>query len=291
MQDIIQRFIFEEIPIRGEVVSLEQSWQEILQRHDYPAVLKPILGELVAAAFLLTANLKFDGSLVMQLQGTGAVKLIVVECTSDLTMRATAKWDDNQHLAEDMSLKALLQAGQFVITLDPKGDKQAYQGIVALEGESVADMIMHYMQHSEQLDTLLWLGADDERAAGLLLQRLPGEKDDKDDWTRIRMLANTLTMDELLLLDSATLLRRLFHGEEIRVFEAEHTRFACTCSAEKVGNMLQMLGPEEIQSILDEQGTIEVQCEFCNTCYAYDTVDVAGLFAGVTQLNPTTTRQ
>jgi molecular chaperone Hsp33 len=291
MQDIVQRFIFEDSPIRGEVVSLEQSWQEILQRQDYPAVLKPILGELVAAAFLLTANLKFDGTLIMQLQGTGAVSLIVIECTSDLTIRATAKWDDSQPLAE-APLKELLQDGQFVITLDPTGNQQAYQGIVALKGKTVADMITHYMQQSEQLDTALWLTANDEHASGLLLQRLPTQQEEEnDDWVRIHMLAKTLTMDELLLLDKVTLLRRLFHEEDIRLFEPEHTRFACTCSAEKVGNMLQILGQEEIQSILDEQGTIEVHCEFCNTRYEYDTVDVAGLFAGAIQLHPESTRQ
>jgi molecular chaperone Hsp33 len=290
MQDIVQRFIFEDSPIRGEVVSLEHCWQEILQRHDYPAVLKPILGELIAAAFLLTANLKFDGTMIMQLQGTGAVSLIVVECTSELTIRATAKWDDSQTLAE-VPLKTLLGGGQFVITLDPKGDKQAYQGIVALEGNTVAEMITHYMKHSEQLDTALWLSANDEHAAGLLLQRLPTQEEENEDWARIHMLAQTLTMDELLVLDSKILLRRLFHEEDIRLFDPEHTRFACTCSAEKVGNMLQILGQEEIQAILDEQGLIEVHCEFCNAHYGYDAVDVAGLFAGASQLNATSTRQ
>ena len=290
MQDIVQRFIFEDMPIRGEVVSLEQSWQEILQRHDYPAILQSILGELAAAAFLLTANLKFDGTLLMQLQGTGIVKLIVVECTSDLTIRATVKWDEEQPL-KNLSLRELLQDGQFVITLDPKGDKQAYQGIVALEGDTIAEMITHYMRHSEQLDTVLWLAANDEHASGLLLQRLPNQEEDNDDWVRMHMLAQTLTMEELLSLDNVTLLRRLFHEEDIRLFEPEHTRFACTCSAEKVGNMLQILGQEEIQSILDEQGTIEVHCEFCNMRYEYDAVDIAGLFAGATHLNPVTTRQ
>lgn len=298
MQDIVQRFIFEEIPVRGEVASLEQTWQEILQRHDYPASLKHVLGELVAAAALLTANLKFDGTLVLQLHGKGAVKLIVVECTHDLTIRATAKWDDSQYLA-DAPIKALLQDGHFVITVDSKGEKASYQGIVGLEGDSIAEMIMHYMRHSEQLETFLWLSANDERVAGLLLQRMPQEnprlsaetEEEKDDWVRIQMLAQTVTPEELLLLDSTTLLRRLFHEEDVRVFEPAHTRFLCTCSAEKVGSMLQILGAEEIQSILDERGIIEVQCEFCNAHYVYDKVDVACLFAGSSHLCPGATKQ
>lgn len=294
MQDIVQRFIFEGMPIRGEVAILEQTWQEILQRHDYPSVLKPILGELVAAAALLAANLKFEGTLVLQLQGRGALKLLVVECTSDLSIRATATWDDSQYLTAG-PLKELLQGGHFAITLDPKTDKAAYQGIVGLEGDSIAEMIMHYMQTSEQLDTLLWLSASDERVAGLLLQRMPEEKKqevaEEDDWPRIQTLAQTLTNEELLLLDSPILLQRLFHEEDVRIFEPQHTCFACTCSFDKVGRMLQMLGEQEIQSILEERGKIEVNCEFCNTHYVYDKVDVAGLFAGSMQINPIATRQ
>lgn len=298
MQDIVQRFIFEDLPIRGEVVSLEQTWQEILQRNDYPAGLKHILGELVAAAALLTANLKFDGTLILQLHGKGAVKLIVVECTHDLTIRATAKWDDSEYLT-DAPIKTLLQEGHFVITLDSKGEKASYQGIVGLEGNSIAEMIMHYMRHSEQLETLLWLSANDERVAGLLLQRMPEEaprlseeaEEESDDWVRIQMLSQTVTPEELLLLDSTTLLRRLFHEEDVRVFEPAHTRFLCTCSADKVGRMLQMLGPEEIQSIVNERGIVEVQCEFCNAHYVYDKVDVASLFAGSIQITPISTKQ
>lgn len=290
MQDTIQRFIFDEAPVRGELVSLNQSWQSILQRHDYPAVLKPVLGELCAAAFLLTAMLKLDGSLIMQIHGTGPVRLIVVECTSELTIRATVKWDETQPLP-NVPLCTLLKDGKFVITLEQEGEQAPYQGIVALEGDSVAEMIMHYMQHSEQLDTALWLYANDEVACGLLLQRLPGEPFESDDWTRLTMLAQTVTPGELTELDNRILLHRLFPEEDIRIFEPEHVSFACTCSAERVGNMLQMLGREEVQSVLAERGTIEVHCEFCNARYEYDAVDVAGLFAGVTTLNAVNTRQ
>jgi molecular chaperone Hsp33 len=288
MHDILQRFIFEETPVRGEIVNLEQSWQEILQRHQYPAVLRPILGELVAAASLLAANLKFDGTLVMQMHGTGCVKLIVVECTSDLTIRATAKWEGE---VPAVSLQELLGNGKFVITIDPKNDAQAYQGIVALEGDSVAEIITHYMLHSEQLETRLWLSANDGFASGMLLQRMPGSVAEQDDWDRITMLADTVKPEELNGLDSTTLLYRLFNEEDVRLFEAEHLHFACTCSADRVGSMIQLLGQEEADTILEEQGEIKVHCEFCNQCYVFDAIDVAALFSGSVLADTVKTRQ
>lgn len=277
MHDVLERFLFEEAPVRGELVQLDQALKEVLTRHPYPAPLARLLGELMAAAALLTATVKLQGSLIMQLHGTGSVKLIVVECTSDMTMRATARWDGE---VADVSLAELLGPGKFIITLDPE-DGETYQGIVGFEpGQSVAQIIENYMQRSEQLDTRLWLASDSERAAGLLLQKLPEGAGDADAWDRVQHLAATVEAQELLTLESKEVLYRLFHEETVRVFDPAVPSFACSCSREKVGGMLRMVGREELDGLLAEQGKVEVGCEFCNTRYEFDSVDVAQVFAG-----------
>lgn len=278
--DTLQRFVFEHAPIRGELVHLDESWQAIQSRHDYPPVLRDLLGELAAAAVLLAATLKLDGALVLQIQGKGAVKLVVVECSGDLQIRATAKWEGELPPA---SLQQLVGEGRFVITLDPKEGK-SYQGIVALEGDSVAQMLQNYMTRSEQLDTRLWLAADGQGAAGMLLQVLPAQPEqeehpDVDAWPRATQLADTLKPDELLGLPAREVLHRLYHEEDLRLFEAQQVEFHCTCSRENVGNMLKMVGRQEVDNILAEQGSIEIHCEFCNQRYEFDRVDVAQLFA------------
>jgi molecular chaperone Hsp33 len=279
--DTLTRFLFEHAPVRGELVSLDATWREVLKHADYPAPLQTLLGELMAAAALLTAILKFDGSMVLQMQGSGAVKLVVVEATSARTLRATAKWDGE---LPDGGLEALLGAGRFVITLDQSASgKPVYQGIVPLAGDSVAAALEHYMQSSEQLETQIHLAANDQRAAGLLIQRLPGvESADVDAWNRAGLLAATLKPDELLSLPAETILHRLFVEEDLRVFEGERVSFACSCSRERVGEMLRMLGREEIDAALAERGEVEVQCEFCNRVYRFDPVDAAQLFVAVT---------
>ena len=275
--DSLTRFMFEHAAVRGEIVSLDETWREVLKHADYPPPLQTLLGELMAAAALLIATLKFDGSMILQMQGVGAVKLLVVEATSGLTLRATAQWDGD--LAAG-TFAELLGEGRLVITLDPtSADKQAYQGIVPLQGTDVAAALMHYMAQSEQLDTHIVLAADDECAAGMLIQKLPDQKDsDPDAWNRASQLTATLKAEELLTLDARLILHRLFHEEDLRVFEAEHLRFACTCSRGRVADMLKMLGREEIESVLQEQGQIEVQCEFCNRHYRFDPIDAAQLW-------------
>src|SRR5262245_50815961 len=198
MTDSLQRFIFEGVPVRGEIVHLDATWRAVLERHDYPEPLRAVLGELMAAAALLSATLKFDGSLILQMQGSGAVKLIVVECTSEQTMRATAKWDGE---LGGGSFRELVGDGRFVITIAPNDGKQTYQGIVELAGDSVSQVLEHYMATSEQLETRLWLGSDGTRAAGMLLQRVPGaDGGDSDAWTRAVTLGGTVTDRELLTL-------------------------------------------------------------------------------------------
>lgn len=274
--DTLQRFLFEHASIRGEIVRLHATWQAVQEHHDYPPMLRQAMGELIAAAALLAATLKLKGSLILQIQGRGPISLLVVECTGDLSMRATAKW--NGTLTQN-SLKDLIGDGRFVITLDPKDGKQTYQGIVPLEGDSVADILQHYMTRSEQLETRLFLAADADTAAGMLLQKLPEKTGhDEDAWTRAGHLAATVKPEELLQLPAEEILHRLFHEEDIRLFEAQPVSFSCSCSREGVANMLRMLGREEVDSVLEEQGEIEVHCEFCNRRYTFDPIDAEQIF-------------
>jgi molecular chaperone Hsp33 len=274
--DSLHRFLFEHAPIRGELVHLDSSWLSVLERHDYPPLLRQMMGELTAAAALLAATLKLDGSLVLQIQGTGAIKLLVVECSGDLTLRATAKWEGSLQ----GSLSELAGDGRFVITLIQKDGKPAYQGIVALEGNSVAEILQNYMSRSEQLETRLWLAVDEHAASGMLLQKLPDQDtDDADAWPRITQLADTLHDEELMQLTAEALLYRLFHEEDVRLFEAQPVSFYCSCTRDNVAQMLRMLGAEEVESILTERKTIEVHCEFCNQRYEFDKVDAAQIFS------------
>jgi molecular chaperone Hsp33 len=284
LPDTLQRFMFENAPVRGELVHLESSWRTVLDRHDYPEALRNLIGELSAAAVLLAATLKSQGSLILQIQGKGPIKLLVVECSGagDLQLRATAKWSGD--LVQG-NITELIGEGLFVITLDPKDGKQVYQGIVELEGNSVAEMLENYMARSEQLDTRLWLMADEQCAAGLLLQRLPEQPDsdgqavlDDDTWQRAAILADTLKQEELLHESAPTLIRRLYHEDDMRLFDSQGVTFHCSCSRHNVGLMLKMLGHEEVNAILEERGAIEVFCEFCNQRYEFDKIDAELMF-------------
>ncbi len=288
MSDTLQRFLFEHAPIRGEIVQLAATWQAVTERHDYPAPLRKILGELMAAAALLAATLKFDGTLILQLHGNGPVKLIVVECAAGHAMRATAKWDGN---IPDSGLRALLGNGRFAISLVPESGQQGYQGIVDLDADSIAGAFEHYMATSEQIETRLWLACDDTRAAGLLIQKLPGrETMDTDAWSRIGHLAGTVQPRELLELAPQLLLQRLFHEEDLRVFEPHPVYFRCSCSAERVTGMLRMLGLDEVRSVIAERGEVEVHCEFCNRRYVFDAVDSEQIFAAAVTAPSESTR-
>lgn len=277
MADVLQRFVFEHAPIRGEIVHLAASWRAVLERHDYPPAVRAVLGEMMAAAALLAATLKFDGALIMQMQGSGPVRLLVVECTSQHHMRATAKWSGDPTAG---GLRELIGDGKFVITLVPEGGTQSYQGVVALEGSNVAQILEHYMRHSEQLETRMQLACDDARAAGVLLQKLPeAGRTDAESWQRALHLAATLSREELLGLPGREILHRLYHEEDIRLFEPRPVSFRCSCTRERVAAMLRMLGYDEVKSILQERGTVDVNCEFCNRKYQFDSIDAEQVFA------------
>lgn len=290
--DSLLKFMFDRTPVRGEVVSLQSPWRHIVALHDFPAPVRDLLGEMLAASALLSSTLKFDGALVMQLLGDGPVKLLVAECHADLGMRATAKVDPSARIANDAPLQTLVNRhgrARMAITLDPREKlpgQQPYQGIVPVEGVSVAAMLESYMQRSEQIETRLWLASDERNAAGLLMQRMPGEggtaaaETDDDTWQRTLHLCETIRRDELLSLPPVDIVRRLFWQEEsARLFTPRPAHFACSCSREKVGDMLLMLGRPEVESVLDEIGKVQVNCEYCNAQYRFDRVDVAQLFA------------
>jgi len=299
-------FVCDGAPVRGEIVSISTAWQSVLERRDDPPVIRQILGDFVAAATLLSASLKFDGTLIIQAQSKGPISLLVVECSSNLTMRATVKLSvESSEIDPNATLADLLDAantGRLVITLDPS-DRQPgqppYQGIVALQQDhngiavpvqNTAEAIMLYMRHSEQLETRIWLASNEQVVGGLLLQRLPNSgghvhldpQTAAEGWSRIQALGETITNDELLQLSPETTLRRLFLNESseagVRAFPGRPVRFACRCSRLKVADVLRMLGEEEVNGILAEQGAVETGCEFCGKSYRFDAVDCIQVF-------------
>ncbi len=303
----LHKFLFDGLPVRGMLVRLTDAWREVLTRREpgqqFPPELRHLLGEMSAAAVLMQSNIKFNGALVLQIMGDGPVKLAVAEAQHDLSFRATAKCVGE--VAPGAGLEAMLNVsgqGRCVITLDPKDKfpgQQPYQGVVPLHDDQreplhkLSEVLEHYMLQSEQLDTKLVLAANDEIAAGLLIQRLPVEgeanlegKRNEDDiglseaFNRISILASTLTPEELLTLDADTVLRRLFWQEPTTRFEPLTPSFACTCSRERVANMLRGLGRQESDELLAERGEVEVGCDFCGRHYRFDAVDVGQLFAG-----------
>jgi molecular chaperone Hsp33 len=279
-RDTLQRFVFERARVRGELVRLDATWREVSRRGAYPERLQASLGELTAACALMAATLKLaDGGLVLQIQGRGPVSLLVVDCRSDLSIRAMARWEGD--LAGDEagpSLHSLTSGGRCVLTLEPGGEGQVYQSVVPLDATSATEVLERYMERSEQIETRFCLAADADHARGLLLQRLPArgegadpERDaDPDLWNRSSTLLSTLTRNELLELPGEVILRRLFHEENLRLFESLPVRFACRCSRERVGGVLRMIGPQETRSILDERGEIEVTCDYCRERYVFD---------------------
>ena len=318
----LHKFLFEGLPVRGMLVRLTDSWQEVLRRHReagaYPKAVSELLGEMSAAAVLMQGNIKFNGALVLQVFGDGPVKVAVAEVQPDFGFRATATVTGE--VADDVPLSHMVNVngqGRCAITLDPKDrlpGQQPYQGVVPLSGdrgeklESLAAVLEHYMLRSEQLDTKLVLAADEHIAAGLLIQRLPATGQDNlagssatqaegdaigenEDYHRIATLAASLKPEELLTLDAETILHRLFWQEDLLRFVPEDgvtaPKFACSCSRERVSGMLRSLGIDEIESILAERGEVEVGCDFCGAHYRFDPVDAARLFLQQDRQPPT----
>ncbi len=282
MTDFIQRFHFSESPVRGELVQLSATVAEVMARHDYPERVQALLGEAVAAAVLLASTLKFEGSLILQARGDGPLETLMVECSDQLEVRGIAQvgegWSEQ---AATLPLAELFGHGQLAITIDPvKG--QRYQGVVPLDAPTLAGCLEHYFEQSEQLPTRLWLTADEDGAAGMLLQVLPGHDDaeDADIWPRLQQLTDTVKPDEMLSLPATELLYRLYHEELVELHEANEVCFRCTCSRERTEQVLLSLGEAELRDILAEQGEIDISCQFCNQEYIFDGIDVEQMLRG-----------
>ncbi len=273
--------MIESADVRGHIVHLDDTWTDARARTDYPPTVETVLGEAFAAATLLASTIKFAGKMTLQVRGDGPVHLLVVQVSSDYSVRGLARWSS---VPEDTSTQAAFGTdARMSIIIEADEKSEPYQGIVVLSGNTFADALRDYFVQSEQLATELILSVNGDTAAGLLLQRLPGKPEDEDGWGRACELANTLKPAELLELDPQTVLHRLYHEEQVRLFEPGTVRFRCSCSAERTDNLIISLGVAEAESILADEGAIEITCEFCDAEYRYDSVDVAALFRpGVT---------
>lgn len=285
MPDELLPFVIEHAPVRGSLVRLGDTSRAILGQHAYPPPLARVLCELLAASALLASTLKLDGSLLVQLSGDGPVRLLVVECSDALDVRATAQWDDARvaALGPDASLAALsggIAHARLTLTLDQRNTGTLYQGIVSLDASSIAASIEHYLATSEQLPSRLWLLPADGAVSGLLLQRLPGAPDTGDDaWLRLVDDADRGVASALDAPASAATLARLFPHEDVRMFDPRPVVFRCRCSTERVAHALRIAGRAEIEAALAERGVVDVTCEFCNRRYTFGPAEARALFA------------
>ena len=278
--DQFQRFLFEDSQVRGAWVRLNKSYAEISNQAPYPESVRRTLGESLAASVLMSSTLKFEGTLALQAQGDGPISTLMAECSNDRFIRGIARYDEKA-VAEE-SLESLLGQGRMVITITPEGG-QRYQGVVPMEEPHLAGCLEDYFLRSEQIPTSFFLFADAHGSAGLMLQKLPGTTEqDEDLWGRLNHLAETVQAGEMLSLDSEALLHRLFHEETVRLFDAEPVAFRCSCSRERTLGALEAIGQSECYDILSEQGSIQMDCQFCHAHYCFDRNDIDHLFTGHT---------
>lgn len=277
----IQRFSFDNSNVRGERVLLNDAYQEIIKRKEYPLGLEKLLGEFVAAIALLRDIVKIDGVLSIQAKGNGFLSTLMTECDEQQNLRGIAQWDDNQEVPEIISLKDVLKGGYLTITIQPRNG-QRYQGIVEIVGDTLSECLEQYFSQSEQLPSRVWLAANGAQCGGLFLQRLPEEQakeGDEDAWERLTHLASTVKEDELLGLETGELLYRLYHEEEVRLYDTKVMQFGCSCSRQRTLDAVMSLGTEEIRELLIEQGSVKVDCQFCAEKYEFtedDLVDLLG---------------
>jgi molecular chaperone Hsp33 len=284
--DSLYRFVVEGCNVRGQLVYLDESWRALSRRHDYPPVVRTLLGEAVSAAALLSATIKFDGSLRIQASGDGGLRLLIAEATANGTLRGLARWKGE--LRGDL-LPELLGNGRLAITIDPGSGRERYQGIVDLQGNGLTQSLRGYFSHSEQLPTRLWLAVGEDRVAGLLLQRVPEQELDDtemldpddtsaDAWRQTVEHAEAIDPDDLLELTVPDLLARINGDRAVRLYRGDDWRFLCSCSREKVAEVLRALGRGDLDALIEERGRVNVNCEFCNARFDFDAVDVAQIF-------------
>ncbi|PIE40865.1 MAG: Hsp33 family molecular chaperone HslO [Gammaproteobacteria bacterium] len=287
--DTNRRFIIEDSPIRGEWTLLDSTYKAVIAKHQYPLEIQMLLGEMMAAAVMLSSTLKFEGLLIIQARGNDTLKLATVECTHDKGVRAVAQWDGD---VSGKNFRSLLNKATLAITISPK-EGQRYQGIIPLERDTLAECLEDYFERSEQLKTRIWLAEGNEKAAGLMVQFMPYNSEinkpaaeQEEDWQRVTLLSDTLTAEEHLGLDPETLLRRLFNEEDVRLLADENVRFECSCSKQRFADSLTTIPREELETIIKEQGAIETRCQFCNETYQFDAVDIHAIYEERAQHNP-----
>ncbi len=285
-QDLLRRFLFEELGVRGEWVKLTNSWQAAKLHQRGSEDMQQQLGQALAAVVMLSATVKFKGSMILQAQGDGDIKTLVAQATDQRKIRGLVRGKGNIPTG---SLAAMFGQGRLVLTIESENG-QPYQGIVPLQGSNLAAALQTYFEQSEQLKTRLWLFANATDAVGLLLQELPAQSHYEADWEHIEILANTVTEQELFELDCEQLLYRLFNQEKVRLFDAEPVEFSCACSRSKIERTLFAMGRTELEDILKERDIIEVNCEFCSEQYHFDKVDVENILSRKNTVNDSETR-
>ncbi|WP_028109406.1 Hsp33 family molecular chaperone HslO [Ferrimonas futtsuensis] len=275
-QDKLYRYLFDQADVRGEIVQLQQSYQQMLGGKEYPDAVARLLGETLAATSLLTAILKFEGEIAVQLQGSGPISLVAINGNHNQQLRGIARWEGTP----EGDLKQLVGQGHLVITITPDQGER-YQGIVALDQDTLAGCLEQYFAQSEQLKTRLWLHADNQHAAGMLLQILPeSAKEQEVEFEHLESLTDTIKPEELFSLDAEEVLHRLYHQEEVRLFDPAEISFKCGCSRERSLSALSTLPKEELESVLEEQGQIAINCDYCGAGYRFDRIDMEALWAG-----------
>lgn len=275
--DSLQRFMFEHAQIRGEIARLETTFQTILQQRPYPPMVKNLLGEALISCLLLAGSIKFEGELSLQFQGDKRLPLLLVQCDNQLNLRAYAKYQDDLEIID--YAHAFLE-GQMALTINQYNQTQVYQSIVPIQSTSMSENLTHYFSQSEQVTSRVWIAVNDQKAAGILLQLLPGQDSLQREhfWEYAVMLGQTVGDEELLGIDNPTLLHRLYHETELRLYSARQARFKCRCNQEKMAQVLTILGEEDTLSLLKERGQVDVSCDFCNNHYSFDAIDIAMLF-------------
>jgi molecular chaperone Hsp33 len=275
--DTLQRFMFEHASIRGEIAHLKETYQTIMEQRDYPPMVKNLLGEALISCLLLVGSIKFEGELSLQFQGDKRLPLLLVQCDHQLQMRAFASYQAD---LERIDYAEAFLKGQMVLTINQYKQTQAYQSIVPIQSTSMSENLTHYFAQSEQVASQVWLAVGEDMAAGMLLQLMPGQDTTQREqfWEYAVVLGQTVSEEELLTLDNQTLLNRLYHETELRLYDSRSIRFRCRCSEEKMKEVLKILGEDESKKLLKERGNIEISCDFCNKHYSYDEIDITMLF-------------
>ncbi|WP_131776639.1 Hsp33 family molecular chaperone HslO [Legionella impletisoli] len=279
--DTLQRFMFEHANIRGEIAHLDETYRIIMAQHPYPEDVRTLLGEALISCVLLAGSIKFEGEISLQFHGDHRLPLLIIQCDNQLNVRGFAKYQESED-KEAIDYYAAFLAGKMVLTINQYNNTKAYQSVVPIDSASMSENIMHYFAQSEQISTRVWLTVKDNKAAGMLLQLMPGQDTQQREqfWEYAVHLGETITDEELITLDNVTILHRLYHETELRLYNARAVKFQCRCTQEKMKQVLTILGEEDLKNLLKEQGHVAIRCDFCNKEYQFDAIDVTMLFRG-----------